>query len=33
MGLTASGKNVWPIFGIATSANVTADFTRKITLP
>jgi hypothetical protein len=33
MGLTASGKTVWPVFGIATATNQTADFTRKITLP
>jgi hypothetical protein len=33
MGLVASGQNVWPVFGIATGTNVTADFTRKITLP
>jgi hypothetical protein len=34
MGLAASGgKNVFPVFGIATGSNVTADFTRKITLP
>jgi hypothetical protein len=33
MGLVASGKNVWPVFGIATGMNLTADFTRKITLP
>jgi hypothetical protein len=34
MGLAASGQNnVFPVFGIATGTNVTADFTRKITLP
>jgi hypothetical protein len=38
MGLAASGPsvlpvNVWPVFGIATSHNVTADFTNVITLP
>jgi hypothetical protein len=34
MGLAASGqKNVFPVFGIATDSDVTADFTRKITLP
>ncbi len=34
MGLAASGpNNVFPVFGIATSPNVTADFTREITLP
>jgi hypothetical protein len=33
MGLVASGLNVWPVFGIATGPNLTADFTRKITLP
>ena len=33
MGLVASGKTVWPVFGIATGKNLTADFTRKITLP
>jgi hypothetical protein len=34
MGLAASGpKNVFPVFGIATAPNVTADFTRVITLP
>jgi hypothetical protein len=31
MGLAASGqKNVFPVFGIATGSNVTADFTREI---
>jgi hypothetical protein len=34
MGLAASGPdNVYPVFGTATSPNVTAEFTRKITLP
>ena len=34
MGLAAnSSKNVFPLFGIATGHNITADFTRKITLP
>ncbi|WP_028207704.1 sialidase family protein [Paraburkholderia nodosa] len=34
MGLAASGpKTIYPLFGVATSANVTAEFTRKITLP
>jgi hypothetical protein len=33
MGLVASGVNVWPVFGTATGPNLTADFTRKITLP
>ncbi|TDN64022.1 hypothetical protein B0G77_7725 [Paraburkholderia sp. BL10I2N1] len=34
MGLAASGPdNVYPVFGIATGLNVTAEFTRKITLP
>ncbi len=34
MGLAASGmKDVFPVFGIATGHNLTADFTRKITLP
>lgn len=33
MGLVASGVNVWPVFGTATGHNITADFTRKITLP
>jgi len=34
MGLAASGdKNVFPVFGIATGANVTTDFTREITVP
>ncbi|KWR87533.1 sialidase family protein [Cupriavidus sp. IDO] len=34
MGLTASGpKTVYPVFGIATGLNVTAEFTRQITLP
>ncbi|HXB04700.1 MAG TPA: hypothetical protein VNY77_07520 [Candidatus Angelobacter sp.] len=34
MGLAASGtKNVFPVFGIATDHNVTADFVREITLP
>jgi len=34
MGLAASGlKNVVPVFGIATGPNVTATFTRRITLP
>jgi hypothetical protein len=31
MGLAASGPNtVYPVFGIATAPNVTAEFTRKI---
>ncbi|MGF6934935.1 hypothetical protein OKW41_004097 [Paraburkholderia sp. UCT70] len=34
MGLTASGPTtVYPVFGIATGPNVTAEFTRQITLP
>jgi hypothetical protein len=34
MGLAASGsKTVYPIFGVATGPNVTAEFTRKITVP
>ncbi|MPW23937.1 exo-alpha-sialidase [Paraburkholderia sp. CNPSo 3157] len=34
MGLTASGPTtVYPVFGTATGHNVTAEFTRKITLP
>jgi len=33
MGLVASGQNVWPVFGMATGPNLTADFARKITLP
>jgi hypothetical protein len=33
MGLVASGLTVWPVFGIATGANLTAEFTRPITLP
>ncbi len=34
MGLVAdSSDHVFPVFGIATGHNVTADFTRKITLP
>jgi hypothetical protein len=33
MGLVASGFNVWPVFGTVTGHNLTADFTRKITLP
>jgi hypothetical protein len=34
MGLAASGPdNVYPVFGITTGPNVTAEFTRKITLP
>jgi hypothetical protein len=33
MGLTAIGKTVFPVFGIATGVNVTADFVREITLP
>ncbi|WP_028231401.1 sialidase family protein [Paraburkholderia mimosarum] len=34
MGLAASGaKTVHPVFGVATSANVTGEFTRTITLP
>jgi len=33
MGLAASGLTVWPVFGIATGSNVTAEFTRVITLP
>jgi len=32
MGLAASGSmTVYPVFGIATGKNVTADFTRSIT--
>jgi len=34
MGLAASGpKTVHPVFGVATSPNVTGEFTRTITLP
>ncbi len=33
MGLVASGANVWPVFGAVTGLNMTAEFTRKITLP
>ncbi|MGF6919922.1 sialidase family protein [Paraburkholderia sp. 40] len=34
MGLTASGlKTIYPVFGTATGPNVTAEFTRQITLP
>ncbi|MEX3941069.1 sialidase family protein [Paraburkholderia sp. BR10937] len=34
MGLSASGaKTIYPLFGVATSPNVTSEFTRKITLP
>jgi hypothetical protein len=33
MGLVASGSNVTPVFGAVTGHNLTADFTRKITLP
>jgi hypothetical protein len=33
MGLAASGKTVWPVFGIATGHNVTAEFTNVISLP
>ncbi|MGF6963412.1 hypothetical protein OKW43_000417 [Paraburkholderia sp. WC7.3g] len=34
MGLTASGpKTIYPVFGTATAPNVTAEFTRQITLP
>lgn len=36
MGLAATGprtRTVHPVFGIATAPNVTAEFTRKITLP
>jgi hypothetical protein len=33
MGLVASGQDVWPVFGMTTGQNLTADFTRKITLP
>jgi hypothetical protein len=34
MGLAASGpKTIYPVFGTATGLNVTAEFTRKITLP
>src|SRR6266851_4284345 len=32
MGLVASGLDVWPVFGMTTGRNLTADFTRKITL-
>jgi hypothetical protein len=33
MGLVASGFNVTPVFGAVTGHNLTADFTRAITLP
>lgn len=34
MGLAASGPSaIYPVFGIAQNPNVTAEFTRKITLP
>ena len=33
MGLVASGSNVTPVFGAVTGHNLTADFTRTITLP
>ncbi|HEV2547358.1 MAG TPA: sialidase family protein [Stellaceae bacterium] len=33
MGLVASGSNVTPVFGAVTGHNLTADFTRMITLP
>ncbi|MBB5447384.1 MULTISPECIES: sialidase family protein [unclassified Paraburkholderia] len=34
MGLTASGpKTIYPVFGTATGPNLTAEFTRQITLP
>jgi hypothetical protein len=34
MGLAASGPNtVYPLFGIATARNITAEYTRKISLP
>jgi hypothetical protein len=34
MGLAASGSTtVYPVFGIATGPNVTAEFTRQISLP
>jgi hypothetical protein len=33
MGLAASGQSVWPVFGIATGPNLTADFARLITVP
>jgi hypothetical protein len=34
MGLAASGPaTFYPVFGTATSPNVTSEFTRKITLP
>lgn len=33
MGLVASGVNVTPLFGAVTGHNLTADFTRAITLP
>ena len=33
MGLAASGLNVYPLFGIAPSPNVTVEYTRVITLP
>ncbi|NPT59909.1 sialidase family protein [Paraburkholderia elongata] len=34
MGLAASGlKTVYPLFGIATAPNVTAEYTRQISLP
>ena len=33
MGLVASGKHVWPVFGQTTGPNHVAEYTRKITLP
>ena len=34
MGLAASGlKTVYPLFGVATAPNVTAEYTRQISLP
>ena len=33
MGLAASGKNVFPVFGQAVGANQTAEFVREVTVP
>jgi hypothetical protein len=33
MGLAASGQTVYPVFGLPTGHNLTADFIRTITLP
>jgi hypothetical protein len=33
VGLTAIGRNVWPVFGVADARDQASLFVRKITLP